>query len=147
MASNPKALKKKIDLVSLTQSVVEKATKFGITGYEFHHNGIDMTLAGLNKIMNGQTKKSNLHNLRQMEQYMKENYEQRLSAVNEDKEDYSAVPSDYKSIMDRLKIIEDKVDKSSLKQDIIFEIIKNAKTAELASINKMVSEKLSSLQE
>lgn len=147
MPSKQKAPKKKIDLLSLTQSVVERATQFGITGYEFHHNGVDMTLTGLNKVMNGQTKKSNLHNLRQMEQYMQDNYENKGSSVKEDVAEYLKTPEEQKTIMQRLKMIEDKVDKSLLKQDIIFEIIKNAKSAELAYINEMVSEKLNSLQE
>lgn len=147
MAAKKKVMKEKVDLQTLTQQVVEKSHQLGVTGYEYHHNGVEMTLTGLNKVLNGTTKKTNLNNLRQMQQYLAENYENGPSVVKENQQQYAKISSEEKSLLQRLKIIEDKVDKSLLKQDIIFEIIKNAKSVELAYIDKMFLEKLNSLQE
>ena len=147
MAAKKKVMKEKVDLQTLTQQVVEKSHQLGVTGYEYHHNGVEMTLTGLNKVLNGTTKKTNLNNLRQMQQYLADNYENDPSVAKENTQQYAKISSEEKSLLQRLKIIEDKVDKSLLKQDIIFEIIKNAKSVELAYIDKMFLEKLNSLQE
>ena len=64
MAAKKKVMKEKVDLQTLTQQVVEKSHQLGVTGYEYHHNGVEMTLTGLNKVLNGTTKKTNLNNLR-----------------------------------------------------------------------------------
>ena len=112
MAAKKKVMKEKVDLQTLTQQVVEKSHQLGVTGYEYHHNGVEMTLTGLNKVLNGTTKKTNLNNLRQMQQYLAENYENGPSVVKENQQQYAKISSEEKSLLQRLKIIEDKVDKS-----------------------------------
>lgn len=140
MSVKRKTQQKREEVLKLLPVLLDKIEKYNITSYELS-KAIPLSEPGIRKVIKGETKSPNLERLRDIETYIAENYE---SSDKEDKKESPKESPDFKIILEKLTAIEDKIDKSSLRQEIIFEIIKNAKTEELKYIEKMVKEKLSS---
>jgi len=148
-AKNPvkrRTAAEKEEITSLRKSVIERAKNLEVTAYELSQV-VDMTTPAIRNILMNITKFPDLQILRDIDQYIRERYEtEKSSIVAEDTLNYGDKEENLTKIVGKLQIIEDKLDRASLKQDIMFEIIKNAKEAELNAINNAVKKRLSSLQ-
>lgn len=146
MTVKRKTEQEKNEISKLLPKVIAKIAKHKATSYEIS-KVVDMTEPGIKKIMNGTTKFPNIDILKQIDSYIVTNYEKVKSQVSEIGEKYESpgqMSPDLLLIIEKLELIEDKIDKASLRQEIIFEIIKNAKREELLYMDKMIKEKLSS---
>lgn len=146
MRTKRRTEKEKEEIRNLKESIITRSKSFEITSYELA-KAVNMTIPGIEKILNGITKLPYPENLKQLDEYIADNYE-KVDQVAEPQQEYLDKKSEeYENIMKSLQKIEDKIDRNALKQDIIFEIINNAKAAELAFIEKAIKERFSSLQE
>lgn len=144
---NRRTPQEKEEIAMLVKSIIKRAAEFEITAYELSQK-VDMTLPAIRNILKAVTKFPELTILRQIDQYITEEYEmEKIDKVAEEPAKYPQKESEnLVEILTKLHQIENKIDRASLKQDIMFEIIRNAKEAELTSINKAVSARLNSLQ-
>lgn len=148
-AKNPvkrRTAAEKEEITSLRQSVIERAKNWEVTSYELSQV-VDMTMPAIGNILKDITKFPDLQILRDIDRYIREEYETEKSpVVAEETTNYGKKGEVLTEIAGKLQAIEDKIDRASLKQDIMFEIIRNAKEAELNAINTAVRERLNSLQ-
>lgn len=144
---NRRTAEQKEEITQLRKSILERAKRLEVTAYELSLV-VDMTTPALRNILKGETKFPDLTILRQIDQYITTEYEtEKSEKVAEAPAEYGTKESEKLSeILTKLNQIENKMDRASLKQDIMFEIIRNAKEAELNVINEAVSMRLSSLQ-
>lgn len=127
-------------IINLKEDIIARSEKYSVTGYEYYHKGnVDMSNPALDNILNRTTQKPNMEVLKQMDAYLKETYENSISNVAEAKVEYNSSNSTLDDVMEKLKELGNMIEKSTLKQDIIFEIIKNAKAAELSYMENETS--------
>ena len=147
MAVNRRKPEEVKEILNLKESIIERSQKHAVTGYQFYHNGgVGMSIPALDNILKGNTSRPNIETLRAMDQYLRENFEHPAPVVEEAQRIYQTNNSSLDAVMVKLGELVDMVEKSSLKQDIIFEIIKSAKAAELSYMNTEGEKKISSLQ-
>lgn len=148
MKPKRRTAKERQEISKLLSDVLERAGKYEVTSYELN-KVVDMSMPGLDKILKHTTKYPDLEILKEIDQYISSTYENTENAnVAEPTEKYLTIKDvEIKDIYKKLQILEDKIDRCSLKQDIIFEILKNGKAAELNYITEMGSEKINSVLE
>lgn len=137
----------KKEIKNLIDSIKNRVLQYDISLYELgKENSINMTGAGITKIMNGVTKKPNVGVLKEIDNYLIKEYEtEKLPIVAEESEQYGKLDNaDMKELIKFLKNLDDKIDKIALKQDINFELLKSAKLAELNVLTQKTKDKISS---
>lgn len=129
-------------LLKLLADVRKRIDTFEITSYELAQN-VSMTGAGIDKIIKGITKVPNAKVLNEIDVYIRENYETPPSLVTEPQKVYEKTSDELilKEVLKKLESLENKLDSSQLRQEIIFEILKNAKREEVQYLEKMFKEK------
>lgn len=129
----------KQETLDLVKSISKRVKELEVTSYELSQ-AVPMSQPGIDKVLKGLTKMPDLDVMRQIDKYLYRTYESPdAQSVHED-----AVNSQtgINTVMQKLRDIEDKIDKCALKQDIMFEIIRNAKAAELSCIDQLAKDKL-----
>lgn len=114
------------------EEILEKIEKYEISYYEAHKHIDDVSISGLRRIFQRESKNPSLANVLAIENFIKTNYEN---------EEINNLPLENSSnfeakILKRLNDIETKIDAQSLKQEIMFEILKIAKASELEAFEK-----------
>lgn len=123
--------------------VLEKVKKYQISPYEIGNN-TTLTVTGVQKILDGETKKPSIKSLNIISEYVSKTYEPE-NFIQEQKEAYNLNEEvTLAKILITMERIESKLNAYSLKQEIMFEIIKNAKAKELEHLNKEFSTKIKS---
>lgn len=114
------------------EEVFEKIEKYNISYYEAHKHIEEISISGLRRIFLKESKNPSLENVVTIENFIKNNYENK--SVKEPRAEYST--SIESKILQKLNDIEIKIEAQSLKQEIMFEILKIAKASELEAFEK-----------
>lgn len=143
MKAKRRTAEERNQISELKDLIVSRAAAHKITAYELAQN-VGMTEVGIRKILNNVTKNPSLETLQEMDVYIKNFYES--DSVSEEKTKYNVQNPELSMILKKLNSIESKIESNSatisLKVDIMFEILKNAKAEELKYIENQLKLKL-----
>lgn len=120
---------------SKLDDILEKVKKYKISPYEVGNN-TTLTVTGVQKIFDGETKKPGNKSISIISDYITRVYEPE-TIVKEQQSVYGLNDEvTLAKILLTLERLETKIDAHNLKQEIMFEIIKNAKAKELEHLDK-----------
>ena len=133
--------KDKIVVNTKLAEMLARAKKYNVSPYEVGNN-TPLTTTGVQKIFDGESKKPSIKSINIINDYVIKTYEPE-QFVQEQREAYNLNEEvTLSKILSSLERIEAKINAQNLKQEIMFEIIKNAKAKELEHLDKEFKAKI-----